>query len=313
MATKKTAKKKTTAEKPVVKPAKTTVITRKVAPSTKQNKLKLKKPDTKLPSHTINIVLAEAIGTFVLTLVILYSVASTTLPLYVGLAFAALILIIGNISGSHLNPAVTFGLWTARKLKTVLVPFYWAAQLLGGVAAVVLINALSGGSFSVHFDNFAEFSAGVFAVELIGTAIFLFGLTAVVSRLDLSNSVKALGIGLSLAVGMVVSTSLMPYVQRAAFAEFQKESQASEQTEKSENDRAYPREVYINTATLNPAAAIAATELTDSQIQGSSVSQETEKAFSRFGLETIFATLIGAAIGANLYLLVSYRAKVERV
>lgn len=323
MATKKTAKKTATAKSAANKPAAskpaaaksttTTVVRRSSASADKPKVFKRKKLNTKLPSNTINIVLAEAIGTFILALVALFAVASSTLPLYVGLALVLLVMVIGNISGAHVNPAVTFGLWSARKLQTVMVPFYWAAQLLGGVGAVVLVNAISGGKFTVLFDNFMTFSGSVFTLELVGTAIFLFGLTAVVTRPDLRPSGKALGVGLSLAVALVVTSVLLPHVKQSAFAKFQEENQSSEQQETKEGERSYPREIYIGGATLNPAVAIAATELTDSQLQGSPTAQETEKTISRFGLETILATLVGAAVGANLYLLIGYRAKVERV
>lgn len=310
MATKKNTK-KATAAAPVAKATKTTVITRKSAEPKKGTGFKIKKRDTKIPNNLINIVTAETIGTFLWTMVALYTAASSTLPLYIGLTVAVVIMAIGNISGAHINPAVTFGLWSARRLKTVMVPFYWAAQMLGGVAAVVVVNALSGGAFSVHFDNFTTFSTSIFTIELIGTAIFLFGLMAVISRVDATATAKAFGVGLSLAVALAVTGALTPYVQRSAFTKSQEERTSVQNEEKAEGERTYPREIYITGATLNPAVAVAATELTDSQLQGGSVGQETEKSYSRFGLETVLATLIGAALGANLYLLVSYRAKAE--
>lgn len=116
-----------------------------------------------------------------------------------------MVLAIGAISGAHINPAVTFGLWSMRKLKTILVPFYWAAQFLGAMATVVLLGSLSGGSFAILFGHFMDFSWGIFALELIGTAIFLFGLGTVVSRSDLQTTGKAIGIGMSLMIGWYVA------------------------------------------------------------------------------------------------------------
>lgn len=312
MATNKTTKKvaaaKSTPKKAAATTTKTTV-TRTVSASATTNKARL---DTSLPSNLINIILAEAIGTFVLTLVAVGATSYFMLPFYVGLTLVIMVLGIGAISGSHINPAVTFGLWSMRKLKTVLVPFYWAAQFLGAMAAVVLLGALSGGAFAIHFNHFMEFSWGIFALELIGTAIFIFGLAAVINRNDVKQTGKALGIGLSLAIGLVATGSLLSYVQSSAVTKYQEEQAKVEQSgdaTQQEGERTYPREVYIGGATLNPAVAMAVTEKTDGQLQGNPTVQKDEKAYTRLSLEVILATLIGAAIGGNLFLLVNYRTR----
>ena len=312
MATKKTTKKVTTAKsapKKAAAKATETTVTRNVSAPASRKKGRI---DTSLPGNLINIILAEAIGTFVLTLVAISAASYFMLPLYVGITLAIIIMAIGAISGAHINPAVTFGLWSMRKLKTVLVPFYWAAQFLGAMAAVVLLGALSGGAFAVHFDQFLGFSWGIFAMELVGTAVFIFGLAAVINRADIKQTGKAFGIGMSLAIGLVVSGALFSYVQSNALAKHQ-EKQASVQTdtaEVKEGERTYPREVYVGGATLNPAVALAVTEKTDSQLQGSSATpQKDEKAYTRLSLEVIAATLIGAALGGNLFLLVNYRSR----
>lgn len=313
MATKKTTKKaaaaKSTPKKSTSVATKTTV-TRVAATSATTSE---KGIDTKLPKNLVNIVIAEIIGTFALSLVALFS-AYMMAPFYVGLTLVIMVLAIGSISGAHINPAVTFGLWSMRKLKTVLVPFYWAAQFIGAMAAVVLIGSLSGGAFTIHFDQFTSFSWSIFAIELIGTAVFMFGIGAISSRADLRQTGKAVGIGMSLTLGLLVAGSLTPFVQSAAMKKFQSEQAA--QTEKTattgtSKERTYPRELYIDGATLNPAVALAVTEKTDSQLQGNAMSSADEKSYTRLSLEVIFATLIGAALGGNLFLLVSYRAKSE--
>lgn len=312
MATKKTTKKvvaaKSAPKKAAAKPTKTTV-TRVASVSAPANRKKL---DTKLPANLINIVLAEAFGTFVLTLVAVAATSYFMLPFYIGLTLVIMVLAIGAISGSHINPAVTFGLWSMRKLKTVLVPFYWAAQFLGAMAAVVLLGALSSGVFAIHFDNFMDFSWGVFALELVGMAVFMFGIAAVLSRADIKQTGRAIGIGMSLTIGLVSTGALLSYVQSNAVAKFQ-ESQSqidtTEEAEANEAERTYPREVYIGGATLNPAVAMAMTEKTDSQLQGNPTVQKDEKAYTRLSAEVILATLIGAALGGNLFLLINYRAR----
>lgn len=313
MATKKTTKKVAAVTskptKATAKPTKTTVTRVVSAPAARKNA----RIDTKLPGNLINIILAEAIGTFVLTLVAVVATSYFMLPFYVGLTLVIMVLAIGAISGSHINPAVTFGLWSMRKLQTVLVPFYWAAQLLGAMAAVVLLGALSGGVFAIHFDNFMDFSWGVFAIELVGMAIFMFGIAAVLNRTDIKTTGKAVGIGMSLTLGLVATGALLSYVQNDAVTKYQDQQAQVDTTEVADADaseRTYPREVYIGGATLNPAVAMAMTEKTDSQLQGNPTVQKDEKAYTRLSAEVILATLIGAALGGNLYLLVNYRARV---
>lgn len=318
MATKKTVKKAST-KAPAKKAAAKTSVEKEVVAKAE---VKITAPtvsaklDTKLPSNLINIVLAESIGTFILTLVALFS-ASVLAPLYVGLTLMVIVMTIGAISGAHVNPAVTFGLWTMRKLKTVLLPFYWGAQFLGAMAAVVLIGSLTNGGFSVHFDQFTNFSWGIFTVELIGMAAFMFGIAAAISRKDLKVAGKAVGIGVSLSVGLFIAGALMSYVQNIAYAkhaEAQQNATAETQTNTNNPYKQYPREVHISGATLNPAVALAVTEKTDTQLQSSSpLPAENEKAhaYTRLSLEVIAATLIGAALGGNLFLLVNYRNKEE--
>ena len=192
-----------------------------------------------------------------------------------------------------------------RKLKTVLVPFYWAAQFLGAMAAVVLLGAFSGGSFAIQLGHFLEFSWSIFALELVGTAVFMFGVAAVLNRDDIKLTGKAVGVGMSLTVALLVATTILPHIQKAAFADFQKKAS----TQKTAEAVTYPHATYVNGATLNPAVALAATESTDSQLQGSQSAVDGEKTYSRLSTEVIFGTLIGAALGGNLFLLVNYRSK----
>lgn len=51
-----------------------------------------------------------------------------------GLAIAILVAATANISGGHVNPAVSLGLALAGKITVVRLVLYWVAQLLGAVA-----------------------------------------------------------------------------------------------------------------------------------------------------------------------------------
>ena len=65
-----------------------------------------------------------------------------------------------------------------------------------------------------------------------------------------------------------------------------------------------PHGYRVKAATANPAVALAATEASDASLTGQRA-DKTEKQYSRFTLEVVFGTLIGAALGGNLYLLVA--------
>lgn len=308
MATKKAAStKKATAKKPAA--AKTTVRTVRAeakpeAAPVVRTAVASSKGGAKLPSNIVNIVLAELVGTFVLTLVALATFTDSG-ALYVGLALAVLVFAVGAVSGTHINPAVTFGLWATRKLKSILVPFYWGAQLLGAMLALIVTNWVSDSSTNLSFNHFWNFDWGIFACELVGAAVFLFGLTAVLSRRELSAGVRAIGVGLTLTIGLVAGGSLLSTLKAQDVAAYQKDSQSS-QTDKNAKAPEVPYSAYVKGITANPAVALATTNHSDSELGVSTTDSTT---YSYFTSSVILGTLIGAALGGNLYLLIAGRNK----
>lgn len=256
-------------------------------------------------NNLANIMVAEVVGTFVLTIVALYAVQLVA-PLYVGLAYAVLVLGLGLVSGSHLNPAVTFGLWSMRRLKTVLVPFYWVAQFLGALGAVVVMNLVAGTKLNLSLGHFTSMDWSIFTVEMIGAAVFLFGLAAVLTRDDIRPTGKAFGAGLSLLVGLVVATSLFSSVSANV-----DQSNIKSETDDKTGQVKYsniPHAMSVKGATLNPAIALADAEKTTSELTtGQATDDETR--YSRLSFEVILGTLVGAAVGGNLYLLLGTRLR----
>jgi glycerol uptake facilitator-like aquaporin len=303
MATKKAAStKKTTANKPASKPAKTTVrtVSASAKPTAKVEKTEVKtvarpiaaeRKSQALPGNIVNIVFAELFGTFGLVLVALFA-AKETGALYVGLFLAVMVMAIGAVSGSHLNPAVTLAKWTMRQLKSVLLPFYWGAQFLGAMLAVIVINWTTNNSLHLDFSALGSMNWAIFAVELVGAAIFMFGFAAATNRRTLSPSGVAIGAGLSLTVGLVVATSLLANVQGTV------------DTSQITSIDKVPHELRVKGATLNPAVALAATEQSDSGFTGTRA-DENEKQISRLSLEVLLGSLIGAVVGGNLYLMIA--------
>lgn len=93
--------------------------------------------------------LAEFIGTLALIFIGTASICADQLTdggvglvgiaLAHGLTIAVMVSAIGHISGGHINPAVTFAVWAAKKISTREALVYWVAQLAGGVAGAGLL------------------------------------------------------------------------------------------------------------------------------------------------------------------------------
>ena len=98
----------------------------------------------------MNRYVSEAIGTFLLVFVgcgaIVVNDLSNGSITHVGISIAfglvvmAMIYSVGEISGAHLNPAVTVGFWLARRFPLMQVFPYIGAQLVGAVAASALLR-----------------------------------------------------------------------------------------------------------------------------------------------------------------------------
>jgi MIP family channel proteins len=59
-----------------------------------------------------------------------------------GLAIAIMVSALAHVSGAHFNPAITIGFWVTKRLNTIDTLLYWAAQLLGAIAAAYLLKAV---------------------------------------------------------------------------------------------------------------------------------------------------------------------------
>lgn len=171
-------------------------------------------------SQRFRIFAAELVGTAVLVMGgVGTAVLATTDPsvgtLGVSLAFGLSLLVmvyaIGNISGCHINPAVTAGLWVLRKVKGADVPVYWTAQLVGAALGGLLIFAIASGvdGFDAT-NNFAqngwdEFSpagynlAATAVVEIVFTALLVF-VVASTAHSKFPAAASGIGVGLTLAL-----------------------------------------------------------------------------------------------------------------
>jgi len=83
--------------------------------------------------------LVEFLGTFLFLSV----VVSTTNPLLIAGALLTVILLIGNISGCHVNPAISVMLWAKGSLTNKDLVGYVAAQIAGGLVALAAYKSLA--------------------------------------------------------------------------------------------------------------------------------------------------------------------------
>lgn len=160
---------------------------------------------------------AEFLGTFMLVLAIagaaMFAAPSSGLlavALAAGIAVVAMAYAVGHISGGHFNPAVTIGLWAAGRFDSAKAPAYIAAQVLGGIAAaLVLAMTLAGagagkwGTFasaSNHYAPIGDFTfLPSFLYEVVLTALFLIVIVGVTGR-RAPAGFAPLAIGLALAL-----------------------------------------------------------------------------------------------------------------
>ena len=82
------------------------------------------------------------IAEFVGVLVFVYVILATGNPVAIGATLTAIIYAVRNISGGHINPAVSIAMNLAGKLKTTNLIGYIAAQILGATAAVLLYKMI---------------------------------------------------------------------------------------------------------------------------------------------------------------------------
>ena len=83
-----------------------------------------------------------------------------------GLTVLTMAFAIGHISGCHLNPAVSFGLWAGGRFPAKELPAYIAAQVLGGIAAGGVLYLIASGK--AGFDLSAGFASNGYGAHSPG-------------------------------------------------------------------------------------------------------------------------------------------------
>jgi aquaporin Z len=175
----------------------------------------------------MNKLMAESFGTFWLVLggcgsaVLAAAFPGVGIGLHgVSLAFGLTVLTmayaIGHVSGCHLNPAVSVGLWAAGRFKASELPGYVAAQMLGAIAAGGVLYLIASGK--AGFDVTQGFAANGYGAhspggysllsaaltEVVMTAFFLLIILGATSR-RAPAGFAPLAIGLALTLIHLIS------------------------------------------------------------------------------------------------------------
>lgn len=157
--------------------------------------------------------IAEAIGTYCLvfagTGAIIINDLNADVISHVGVALTfgmivtAMVYSIGEVSGAHINPAVTIAFWVARRFESIQVVPYLVAQCSGALVASLTLRLL----FPDHESLGTTLPVGSwyqsFVLEFILTSMLMFVI------LRVSSGSKETGIMAGAAIGMTVGLSAM--------------------------------------------------------------------------------------------------------
>jgi aquaporin Z len=149
--------------------------------------------------------IAEAVGTFGLTFVVLGALSfagalPVVVPVIAALTLGLFVYTIGGVSGCHINPAVTVGLWSVKKITNQDAVSYIVAQFVGAFVAIMvarwfeIVTPVDGGIFDIK----------VFVAEALGAFFFMFGIASVVYG-KVQAQMSGLVIGGSLLLGILVA------------------------------------------------------------------------------------------------------------
>ena len=112
-----------------------------------------------------------------------------------GLVIMVMIYAAGHVSGAHFNPGVTFAFVVTRHFPWPRACVYWAAQLVGAIAAALFLRASLGNIADLGTTQPSGSLAQSFVWELIMTALLMFVIMAV------ATDTRAVGEAAAIAIG----------------------------------------------------------------------------------------------------------------
>lgn len=162
--------------------------------------------------------IAEFIGTFVLVLFACgtaavvgcsseYGTGYLLTALAFGLVIVAMAYSIGNISGCHINPAVSIAMLVSGKLSIADFIGYVVAQFAGATAGAAVLMALVGKESGLGANALYNDSIGLsILVEIILTFVFVIAILGVTSKVE-NSAVSGIVIGLTLTLVHILGIS----------------------------------------------------------------------------------------------------------
>lgn len=166
--------------------------------------------------------ISEFIGTCVLVLfgcgtAVLTAGSIVPTALAFGLSIVAMAYVIGNISGCHVNPAVSLAMLINKKMTAKEFAFYVLAQVLGAFFGIALLKIILSGTFvgtdALGANGYGDLSAqgislfGAILVEVILTFVFIYTILGVTSD-EKMGAVAGIVIGLTLTFVHIIGITL---------------------------------------------------------------------------------------------------------
>jgi aquaporin Z len=122
-----------------------------------------------------------------------------------GLAIVALAYSIGNVSGCHVNPAVSLAMFINKKLTASEFVGYVVSQFIGAIVGAAVLVAIFGTELGLGTNGYGAASdvnvnaVGAIIAEVVLTFVFVFAICGVTSK-EKYGSVSGVVIGLSLTL-----------------------------------------------------------------------------------------------------------------
>ncbi len=171
----------------------------------------------------------EFIGTFLLAGVV---IAGQGQPIFVLFALVGIVLLIGALSGAHVNPAITVGAWATRRIGWLRAIGYIIVQFLGAATAFFVFQAFIGGASAVsaQAQAYGQTAPTLFAAvdiaklsgkewflffsELLGTAILGYAVANATRSID--RLAGAFTVGLGIFIALMITVTVAGYVSGSA-------------------------------------------------------------------------------------------------
>lgn len=131
------------------------------------------------------------------------SVSHVGIALTFGFVVMAMIYTVGDVSGAHLNPAVSFGFWMAGRFPSRKLLPYIVSQCLGALLASAILRSL----FPQHSTLGATLPAGSLVQSFVLEIILTFFLMFVI--INVSVGAKEKGLMAGVAIGAMVGLEAM--------------------------------------------------------------------------------------------------------